>query len=171
MTEYFDVIDEKNEIVGKASREECHKNGLWHRAVHIIIVNSEGKILLQKRSMKKDLYKGYWIDAAAGHVDHGESYEETAERELEEELGIKTRLVKLFDFKKYTGNDNEIIRVFGGKHDGLFKPNRDEMDKVEFFTLNEINKMLKTEKFTPGTVEIFREINKNPDILKRLGSL
>jgi len=166
MSECFDVVDENNNVIGKATREECHTKGLWHRAVHIIIVNSKGEILLQKRSMKKDLYKGYWIDAAAGHVDSGETYEETAERELKEELGISTKLTKLFDFKKYTGNDNEIIRVFGGKHDGPFRINKEELDFVEFFTLDEINKKLKTEQFTPATVEVFKEINKNPNVLK-----
>ena len=171
MTEYFDVVDEKNNVVGKASREECHKKGLWHRGVHILIINSKSEILLQKRSISKDLYKGYWSDSVGGHVNSGESYEETAQRELKEELGISTKLTKLLDFKKYTGNDNEINRLFIGKHNGPFKPDKKETDKIEFFTLDKINRMLETEKFTPGAVKVFREINKNPKILKSLDLL
>ena len=43
MTEYFDVINEKDEVVGKATREECHKKGLLHRAVHIILVSKKAR--------------------------------------------------------------------------------------------------------------------------------
>jgi len=166
--EYFDVVDENNNVIGKSTREECHIKGLWHRAVHVIVVNSKGDMLLQKRSMKKDLYKGYWIDAAAGHVDSGESYEEAAIRELKEELGINIKLKKLFDFKKYAGNDNEIIRVFGARYDGSFNFNKDEVDFVAFFPLDKINDMIDREKFTPATMEIIKELNKTLDILKRL---
>ena len=57
--EIFDVIDENNKVIGKATRKEVHAKGLLHRAVHILIVNSKGEMLLQKRSMTKDLYKTY----------------------------------------------------------------------------------------------------------------
>ncbi len=167
--EIFDVVDENNKVVGKATRKEAHTKGLLHRAVHILIVNSKGQVLLQKRSMTKDLYKGYWIDAAAGHVDSGESYESSARRELKEELGISTKLEALFDCKKYTGNDNEIIRVFLGKHNGPFKAHKEEVDFVRFFGPKTILKMMKTENFTPATITIFEEIRKRPELLKSLG--
>lgn len=167
MAEYFDVVDENNNVTGRATREECHFRGLWHRASHVIIINSGNELLLQKRSMKKDLYKGYWIDAAAGHVDSSEDYEHAAKRELKEELGVTAALMKLFDFKKHTGNDNEIIRVFAARHDGPFKPNKEEVEKVVFFSLEKINEMLKKDKFTPATVEILKEINRDPSILNR----
>src|SRR3989338_10309111 len=122
--EYFDVVNEKDKVIGKASRDECHKKGLLHRASHILILNSEGKILFQKRSMEKDLYPGWWIDSAAGHLDSGEGYETAAHRELKEELGIDTNLVYLFlKRKQWKGKgkiDNEIVKVFGGKHSGPF---------------------------------------------------
>ncbi|MFH0948861.1 MAG: NUDIX domain-containing protein [Candidatus Aenigmatarchaeota archaeon] len=156
-------------MIGRASREKCHTKGLWHRAVHILIINSKCEILLQKRSMKKDLYKGYWTDAASGHVDSGENYEQTAKREMVEELGISIKLENLFGCKQYTGNDNEFIMVFLGRHNGPFRINKDEVDFVKFFSFKEIMKMMKTEKFTPATVVIFSELNGRPELLKRLG--
>ncbi len=167
--EMFDIVDKNNKVIGKATRKEAHTKGLLHRAVHILIVNSKGQMLLQKRSMTKDLYKGYWIDATAGHVDSGESYESTARRELKEELGISTKLETLFDCKKYTGNDNEIIRVFLGKHSGPFKINKEEVDLVKFFEPKTILKMMGTENFTPATLAIFEQIKKDPELLKSLG--
>lgn len=173
MTEYFDIIDENDKIIGKASRDECHKKGLLHRAVHIMIINSKGKMLLQKRSMKKDLYKGWWIDAAAGHVDSGESYEGTAKREMMEELGIDVNIEELFRVrKKYASNsyvDNEIVTVYLGKSNGPFKFDKNEVDFVKFFPPKKVLEMLKTEKFTPVTVVIFEELEKHPAILKKLG--
>ncbi len=167
LEELFDVVDENNNVVGKATRGEVHTKGLWHRAIHVLILNSKKEILLQKRSMTKELYKGYWIDTA-GHVDSGESYEETAKREMKEEIGIDTELEHLFDCTKYTGNDNEFIRVFLGHHDGPFEINKNEMDFVKFFPIKKIFEMIKTEKITPGTLSILKELEKHPELLKRL---
>ncbi len=173
MTEFFDVIDENEKIIGRASRDECHAKGFLHRAVHVIILNSKGEILLQKRSMKKDLYKGWWVDAASGHVDSGETYEETAKREIQEELGIDVGIEKLFKVrKKYVGEgyvDNEIVAVYLGYSDGPFRFDKDEVEFVKFFPPKIVLKMLKTEKFTPATVAIFEELKKRPELLKRLG--
>lgn len=101
MEEKFDVVDENDNVLGIATRKECHSNPkLIHRGVHIFIFNSDEKLLLQKRSIKKDLYKGYWSSSAAGHVKSGETYEQTAKTELKEELGISTKLRKVCDFKE-----------------------------------------------------------------------
>jgi isopentenyldiphosphate isomerase/phosphoglycolate phosphatase-like HAD superfamily hydrolase len=168
MDEYFDVVDENDKAVGKEKRGIVHSKGLWHRGVCIIVANTKGEILLQKRSMTKDLYKGYWAEGSSGHVNSGDTYEETARRELKEEIGVSAKLEYLFNFKKYTGNDNEFIRVFFCRHDGPFKVNKDEVDFVKFFTMDEIRKMLKTDRFTPGTLGVFEELKKRPELLKRL---
>lgn len=170
-SEYFDVINEKGNTIGRASREECHKKGLLHKASAMLIFNSKGEILIQKRSMKKDLNKGFLSVSCAGHVESGESFEETADRELNEELGVKTKLRKLFDLRINDctgGHDNEIMRVFAGRHDGPFKINREELDFAKFFSLEQINQLMKKEKFTPATRAIFKKINQNPSILKSL---
>src|SRR6187551_3934952 len=70
-------------------RREVHRLKQRHRAVHLLVVNREGKIFLHKRSMKKDLFPGVWDSSAAGHVGAGEDYDSTAVRELREELGIE----------------------------------------------------------------------------------
>lgn len=168
LQEFFHRVDNNNKVTGKVTRKEAHEKGIWHRAVHVLVLNSKNEFLLQKRSMTKDLYKGYWIDSAAGHVAYGDSYEETAKRELKEELGISARLEMLFDFRKYTGNDNEFIRVFFCRHEGPFRPNKDEVDYVKFFSFGEIMDMMKTENFTPATVMIFNELGRKLELLRRL---
>ena len=90
MEEFFDVLNEKGEYTGKVeNREKCHKEGLWHKAVVVFIINSKGQVLLQKRSSKKKLWPNMWDITAGGHVLTGEFGFEATIRECKEELGIK----------------------------------------------------------------------------------
>ena len=163
MTEYFDVVDENNKIVGRATRKKCHTKGLWHRTVSIVIINSKKELLLQKRSLKKDLFGGYW-GLTAGHIDAGENYDEAAKREMKEEVGVSLSMKKLFDFKYQHGNDNEFVRVFLCKSDGPFVPNKDEMDMISFFTLKEAQKI----KLMPCTRQILQKINDDKVLRKKV---
>lgn len=142
MTECYDVVDEKDNVIGKATREECHKNGLIHRAIHVIILNKDNQILLQKRSMKKDMYKGNWSTSTSGHVDSGESYEEAAHRELKEELGIDTDFKELFTFLAKIEKESEFCKVFIARYDGSFEYNREEIDETKFLSKEEIDNLI-----------------------------
>ena len=54
MEEYFDVLNNKGDYTGKIeSREKCHKEGLWHKAVAVFVINSKGQVLLQRRSKNR----------------------------------------------------------------------------------------------------------------------
>ena len=87
MEEYFDVLNEKGEYTGKIeSREKCHREGLWHKAVVVFIINSKGQVLLQKRSANKKLWPNTWDVTAGGHVLAGEFGFQSILRECEEEV-------------------------------------------------------------------------------------
>src|SRR5256885_1188600 len=86
--EWFDVVNEKDEVISRARRREVHAQGLWHRAVHVLVFNCHGAVFLQKRSMLKDLSPGLWDSSCSGHLDAGEDYDAAAVRELREEIGI-----------------------------------------------------------------------------------
>lgn len=87
--EWFDVVNERDEVVGRATRREVHATGLWHRAVHVLVFDPRGRVFLQKRSMLKDLSPGLWDSSCSGHLDAGEDYDAAAVRELGEEIGVK----------------------------------------------------------------------------------
>src|ERR1017187_10460637 len=94
--EIFDIVNERDEVVGQNTRREVHARGLWHRAV-----------FLQKRSMKKDIAAGKWDSSASGHIISGEDYDACAVREVREEIGLRLshsprRLFKI-DACKETG--------------------------------------------------------------------
>lgn len=101
MEEKFDVLNELGEFTGKiATREDCHKNGLWHRAVYAFIINDNGNILLQKRSNNKKLWPNMWNVTVGGHVLAGEFGRQALIRETKEELDINI-------------NDNDIKYLLG----------------------------------------------------------
>ena len=89
MEELFDVLNEKGNYTGKVeTREKCHKEGLWHKAVVTFIINSKEQVLLQRRSPNKKLWPNMWDVTAGGHVLAGDFGFETGIREAKEELGI-----------------------------------------------------------------------------------
>ncbi|MGA1863429.1 MAG: NUDIX hydrolase [bacterium] len=152
MQEYIDIVTEDNKIIDKALRSECHGNPrLIHRAAHILIFNSAGLLLLQKRSMNKDIQPGKWDTSVGGHVESGESYEKAAYRELEEELGIKNvDLDYLYDYKMRNEIESENIRSYLCRFDGHIDFNKDEIDEIRFWEIEEITKQLGSGIFTPN---------------------
>lgn len=92
MEEFFDVLDENGEFVGEVvSRDDAHKNGVWHKAVVLFLVNSNKQVLMQKRSRFKKKWPSCWDVSSGGHVDAGELGLFSAIRELKEELGIEVK--------------------------------------------------------------------------------
>ena len=87
--EWFDVVNERDEVIRRATRREVHATGLWHRAVHVLVFDAAGRVFLQKRSMLKDLSPGLWDSSCSGHRDAGEDYDAAAVRELAEEIGVR----------------------------------------------------------------------------------
>lgn len=90
MNEFFDVLNENGEYTNNiASREECHKKGLWHKAVVVFIISNDNKrVLLQQRSANKKLWPNLWDITAGGHVLSGEFGYQSVIRETKEEIGI-----------------------------------------------------------------------------------
>lgn len=97
MNEYFDVLNSNGEYTNEVtSREECHKKGLYHKAVVVFILNEDNtKILLQKRSAHKKLWPNLWDITAGGHVLSGELGYEAVIRETKEEIGINIKKEEL----------------------------------------------------------------------------
>jgi 16S rRNA (adenine1518-N6/adenine1519-N6)-dimethyltransferase len=137
--EVFDVVDENDVVQRAETRRVVHVNNLIHRAVHMILRDASGAILLQKRSMWKDRNPGLWDSSAAGHVDSGETYAEAARRELQEELGLPCPELTLIGKLTPCGETGwEFIEVFVGRHEGPVFPAPMELETTAFFPIDQI---------------------------------
>ncbi|HST29679.1 MAG TPA: 16S rRNA (adenine(1518)-N(6)/adenine(1519)-N(6))-dimethyltransferase RsmA [Chthoniobacterales bacterium] len=131
--EQFQVVDEKDVPTGSASRSLVHANNLLHRAVHLLIFNPTGEVFLQFRSPSKDRHPLRWDSSAAGHVDSGEDYDQTAVRELREELGIETPLKRVAKLPASERTGQEFIWLYIGSYDGEMQLNPSEIEAGRFF--------------------------------------
>jgi isopentenyl-diphosphate delta-isomerase type 1 len=163
VTEHFVVVDEDEKVLGKVTREECHSNRkLIHRSICIFAVNDKKKVFLQKRSMSKDLYPGYFTGSATGHVDYGEDYNEAARRELKEELGIDAPLLQLGKIKNFTKEEREMSMAYICRFNGPFNLNTREITDGAFFSTKDIKRSIKAgdKKFPGGFKADFKELLK-----------
>lgn len=96
--ELFDVVDASDQVIGRAPRSVVHARQWLHRAVHILVFNPLGEVLIQQRSAAKDEYPLRYTSSASGHLHAGEDYLPAAQRELAEELGLTAPLEFLRKF-------------------------------------------------------------------------
>jgi isopentenyldiphosphate isomerase len=148
--ELYDVFDEAGRRVGQATRAEVHADpALIHRAVHVLVFRSSGKLLMQKRVMTKDVAPGKWDTSVGGHVDAGEDFNTAAAREMKEELGIEgVRLTRLYDLKYRSARESEDVRTYRIEYDGEVRPERFEIEEVREWSVEEIDRALGTGTFT-----------------------
>jgi isopentenyl-diphosphate Delta-isomerase len=143
LDELLDVVDESDMVIGSATRMECNSNpNLIHRAAYALIFSSDGKLLLHKRSQTKDTCPGLWSISVAGHVDQGETYDQTIIREIKEEIGIDLEVEYLDKYLLRHRRESEFSAIFRGYSDGPFILNQKEIEKGGFFTLDEIRKRM-----------------------------
>lgn len=142
--ETLDVVNDRDEVIGRRTRGEVHRLGLMHRAVHVLVFNSRGQVFLQKRSLKKDRQPGLWDSSASGHVDSGESYDACAVRELREEIGLRLSAPppRLFKLAASPQTDQEHVWVYRCEAEGPFTLAPDEIERGGWFAPAELTRWL-----------------------------
>lgn len=140
--EIFDVVNDRDEVIGQAPRSEVHRQGWKHRAVHVLVFNQSGQLFLQKRSMKKDSFPGAWDSSASGHLDRGEAYDACALREVREELGVQLDRppLRLFKMDACRETGEEFCWIYQASHGGPFDLHPDEIEDGAWFEIAEISR-------------------------------
>ncbi|HEV8194034.1 MAG TPA: NUDIX domain-containing protein [Ktedonobacterales bacterium] len=137
--ELFDLVDLDDRVIGTVRRGDAHRNpALVHRSVQVLVFSSDGRLLLQRRSRRKDLFPGYYCASASGHVGAGEYYTGTAERELQEELGIAAPLSLLGKAVVRTEPETEITEIFATSSDGPYTFHPTETDGGILLPLSQV---------------------------------
>ncbi|HXU77205.1 MAG TPA: NUDIX domain-containing protein [Methylomirabilota bacterium] len=142
--EIFDVVNERDEVIGRETRREVHARGLMHRAVHVLVFNRAGQVFLQKRSLRKDRQPGLWDSSASGHLDSGEDYDACAVRELREEIGLRLAAApqRLFKLPASAQTDQEHVWVYRCEAEGPFELQAEEIERGDWFTPQEVDRWM-----------------------------
>lgn len=160
--EYFDVVDENDQVIGRETRRLVHASGLRHRAIHWLVSDGAGRILLQKRSQSKDTHPGRWDSSASGHVDAGEDYDQAARRELMEELGFPVDTVPApgLCLPPSLETGMEFVRVFSLEAEGPFRFPETEIECIGWFQPEDVDAWVRRrpEDFAPSFVLIWESL-------------
>lgn len=168
--EMIDEYNHRGERIGVIDKEVAHKKGLWHKSVHVWILNYKNEILLQYRCAEKKLYPDIWDCSFAGHIGVGESSIDAVIREGKEELGININLENLNyiltnreNLKYEQINSNEFVDIYILRQNVeldkiLFQ--KEEVSNAKYVSLEEFFKLIESEKLLPHKIEyiVLKEI-------------
>jgi isopentenyldiphosphate isomerase len=162
--EIFDVVNERDEVVGRQPRREVHRLGLMHRAVHVLVFNAAGQVFLQKRSLTKDRQPGLWDSSTSGHVDAGEDYDACTVRELREEIGLRLPAApqRLFRLPAGPETDHEHVWVYRCQAEGPFRLDPEEIERGDWFAPEEVTRWMaeRPQDFAGALLAIWERINR-----------
>jgi isopentenyl-diphosphate delta-isomerase type 1 len=158
----FDVVNERDEVIGQMPRSRVHREGLKHRAIHVLVFNARGEILLQKRSMTKDTFPGVWDSSASGHLETGEDYDACAIRELREEIGLLLAAPpqRLFKIDACPQTGQEFVWVYRLESEGPFTLHPEEIERAQWFPPSQVTHLITTrpQDFAPSFTLIWTSL-------------
>lgn len=157
--ELVEIVDRENTSLGAVTRAIMRQQNLIHRASYVLVFNRKGELFIQKRTMTKDMYPGYWDLAAGGVVLARESYLDSAIRELQEELGVTgVQLRHLFD-QYYEDTHNRVWgRIYSCTSEGPFTLQAEEIAYGRFIALSDIHALHQSEPVTPDGMALLHRL-------------
>lgn len=160
-TEIFPVVDPDGNVVGKATRKECHSGSkILHPVVHLHVFNREGKIFLQQRALSKYIQPGKWDTAVGGHRDYGETVEQALAREASEEIGIFNFTPnKLFHYVYDSDVERELVDTYYTITDQtIFHCDPEEVIEGKFWDIKDVINAMGKGILTPNFEDEFKQM-------------
>lgn len=165
MTEYLDVLDDEGNVIGQTAYQEVYEKKHNHRIVHVLVTNpKQREVYLQQRAETKSFLPGYYCTSASGHVHAGETYEQAAQRELYEEIGLSTLVREVHRFVFESDGHKRFITLFVTAATEGFDFKDREVSAGKFYTINEASALVeKGEKIHPQLDPCLRWLHEHQD--------
>lgn len=146
-------VDEHDQLLGDLPRAEVRERGLIGRGTYILLFNSAGELCVHRRTLSKAIYPGYWDVAAGGMVAAGESYAESAARELEEELGVRGVALTAHERFFFDQPGNRLwCAVFSAVWDGPLRLQPEEVSEARFVPVATALEQSRTLPYCPDSL-------------------
>ena len=150
------LVDETDRVVGTAPRSEIRSRNLLHRGAAIVVRDQAGRVFLHRRTETKDVYPGAYDAVVGGMVQAGETYDETARRELAEEVGITAEPRFLFTHRFRDGHNNAWMAVYEVTWDGPVRLQAEEVAWGDWVTVDDAASRTRAETFAADHLDVFR---------------
>ena len=146
-------VDRHDQVLGALPRAELRERGLIGRGTYILLFNSAGELCVHRRTLSKAIYPGYWDVAAGGMVQADESYELSAARELEEELGVSGVPLTPHERFFFDQPDNRLwCAVFSAVWDGPLKLQPEEVLEARFLSISQVMRETTEKPYCPDSL-------------------
>jgi 8-oxo-dGTP pyrophosphatase MutT (NUDIX family) len=154
--EPVEVVDDAGRVVRVVPRRVMRRQRLFHRCTYVLVLNPAGELYVHRRTATKDVYPGYYDVTAGGVCGVGESFDEGAAREVQEELGVKARPVHRF-LHRYDGPDGHVLgAVYDVVWDGPIRHQAAEVAWGAFEPIERIEDRIERDEFCPDGLEVYR---------------
>jgi len=142
-------VNEKDEVLGKISRSDAHSKQILHRTGMVFLMNSKGKVFITMRSLKHETFPSCYDSSVSFHVKYGETYEDSAKRETEEEIKIKAPFKLIGKFMHRDPPEYQILSVFLCITDDEPIIDPQEFSDGRFYHITVAEKIIKNKNITP----------------------
>jgi isopentenyldiphosphate isomerase len=158
VSEWVDVVDADDRVVGRTTRAEMRRRNLPHRAVYVLVLSSRDELFVHQRTQSKDVYPGYRDVTIGGVVAAGEDYDTAAVRELAEEIGVHDASLERLGPMIYEDARTRVHgMVYAARHDGPFVLQAEEIVSGEFVPLAIAERMTREERCCPDGAAVLRD--------------
>jgi 8-oxo-dGTP pyrophosphatase MutT (NUDIX family) len=153
--ELVEIVDDEDRVVEIVPRRVMRERRALHRCTYVFVLDAAGRLYVHRRTDTKDVYPGFYDVVAGGVNTPGETYDESAARELEEELGITATPTYRFT-QRYDGPSGRCIGgVYDVVWDGPIVWQPEEVAWGAFVPLDEVEAMTALDRFCPDGLEMF----------------
>lgn len=170
--EILDIVDENDEVVGQARRADAYSQGLRHRCVFVQVRNPRGEVFVHRRTASKLVFPSLYDMFVGGVVGAGETYDDAALREAEEELGVTglPRPLPLFTFLYDDGERRWWSAVYEVRCETPVHPQSEEVAWGAFMPEAELRQRLDEWPWVPDGLAAYSRLKRRretPSVRKR----